>query len=551
MLTASITSVSLGLTATPAMAVDGLSPAPGVTADVTLGAELTAPAVGFDSGIERDAPFTAVPHDVVLGVGASESEIMLNWITAQGLTGQAAQLSVNGSFDDAITVQAQTENVDIVNTEGDSRKKEEGAYIEYRAGAVNRVTVADLAENTTYSYRVGSEADGWSEVQTFNTGTYGDKWNFLFFGDTQLYNTHDDRAEELAAWEANLATATTENPETSFILSAGDQANHSNWDEHSAYISPETLRNYRLAVNNGNHDNYNIDAYETMYPRPNTVDENYFFEYNNALFLSLDSNDYKDLDEDVEFLRTTVAEHGEGKDWIILTYHHSTYSQAYHMDDARIKYQRERLTPVISELNVDLVLGGHDHIYTRSHLMNGFTPVTEGVGEAGDVLYPKQGEVVYVAANSSSGSKFYDFYDFEEGARFDTGLTFQETYDQQKIRTYTALWDQDYVQDYTNVEVTPQGLTVTTKDAVSGELVDQFTLAKKDRELESEVDPTQGDLSSTGTPSTDDGSATASLSSVGGILAPLLAVLGLIGGFFLAGGASTDVAARLGVDLPL
>ena len=84
-------------------------------------------------------------------------------------------------------------------------------------------------------------------------------------------------------------------------------------------------------MNNGNHDQYNYDAYNAMYPRPNQVDENYFFEYNNALFLSLDSNDYLDIDDDIAFLRDTVAAHGDDKDWIVLTYHHSTFSQAYHM----------------------------------------------------------------------------------------------------------------------------------------------------------------------------------------------------------------------------
>lgn len=530
MLTASITAASLGFSLTPAIADEAVTVA-------------TAPSVGFDSGVERDAPFTAVPHDVVLGVGATQTELIFNWITAQGLTGQVAQISLDDTFADPITVDAVSENVSIVNTEGDSRDRAEGEYVEYRDGAVNRATVDSLAENTTYSYRVGSEADGWSEVQTFNTGTYGDNWNFLFFGDTQLYNTHSNRAEEVQNWANNLERATTENPGTSFILSAGDQANHSSWDEHSAYISPETLRNYRLAVNNGNHDQYNYDAYNAMYPRPNQVDENYFFEYNNALFLSLDSNDYLDIDDDIAFLRDTVAAHGDDKDWIVLTYHHSTFSQAYHMDDARIKYQRERLTPVISELNVDLVLGGHDHIYTRSHLMNGFTPVDAGrEAVVGETLNPKAGEVVYLATNSSSGSKFYDFYDFQLGQRYDTGLDFQETVDQKKIRTYTAVWNQDQVQDYTNVELTPEGLTVTTKDAVSGELVDQFTLSKQDRDEESEV-PVEDDK---------DGDNATGSSNLGlaAILAPVLAIFGFVGGLFVGGGSLAEFFANLGVKMP-
>ncbi|QNP94886.1 metallophosphoesterase [Corynebacterium wankanglinii] len=217
-----------------------------------------------------------------------------------------------------------------------------------------------------------TDKDGWSKEYTFNTGTFGDKWNFLVFGDPQLYSTKD-LAKQTAGWNNTVTQATKRFPESSFLLSVGDQANHSALQEHGGFISPDPMRAHRTVVTMGNHDYYHAPSYEAMYNRPNVEDENYWFTYNNALVINMDTNDWEDFDDDAAFLRKVVKEQGTDKDWVTLTYHHSTFSQAYHQEDRGIQYWRERMTPVISELDVDLVLGGHDHIYTRSHLMNGYT----------------------------------------------------------------------------------------------------------------------------------------------------------------------------------
>jgi len=208
-------------------------------------------------------------------------------------------------------------------------------------------------------------------------------------------------------------------------------------------MSPDAVREYRTVVNMGNHDRYHAPTYEAVYNRPNIEDENYWFTYNNALFVSLDSNDWKDFDDDVAFLRKVVKEQGADKDWVILTYHHATFSQAYHQEDRSIMYWRERMTPVFSELDVDLVLGGHDHIYTRSYLMEGHNPVDTGrEAKIGETVAKQPGQVQYVTSNSASGSKYYQFFDFKKGERDeDTKHEFGQTVNDKTIRTYTAFWE--------------------------------------------------------------------------------------------------------------
>ena len=132
-------------------------------------------------------------------------------------------------------------------------------------------------------------------------------------------------------------------------------------------------------------------------------------------------------------------------------------------------------------MDVDLVLSGHDHIYTRTHLMEDQKPVDfNNPVPNGGTVEKKKGQVQYVTANSSSGSKFYKFFDFKEGKRDETDAntwTFEDTVRAKNARTYTAFWNQNGVPDYTNVEVTPEGLKISTFDMQDGQL-ESFTLKR-------------------------------------------------------------------------
>ncbi|MFR8873728.1 MAG: hypothetical protein ACLVHV_09875 [Oscillospiraceae bacterium] len=46
------------------------------------------------------------------------------------------------------------------------------------------------------------------------------------------------------------------------------------------------------------------------------------------------------------------------------------------MDDD-ILSRRDTLVPLFQELDIDVVLMGHDHVYTRSYMMDGLTPMTD------------------------------------------------------------------------------------------------------------------------------------------------------------------------------
>lgn len=63
--------------------------------------------------------------------------------------------------------------------------------------------------------------------------------------------------------------------------------------------------------------------------------------------------------------------------WVITIFHHPPYTKGSHDSDdtrgsdRRIGLIRKHVLPVLERHSVNLVLGGHSHVYERSHLLNG------------------------------------------------------------------------------------------------------------------------------------------------------------------------------------
>ncbi|XLN84794.1 metallophosphoesterase family protein [Corynebacterium tuberculostearicum] len=223
--------------------------------------------------------------------------------------------------------------------------------------------------------------------------------------------------------------------------------------------------------------------HDEHFSNPHQADDirDHYFERNNVLFIGLDSNASSDADiaRHEQFLREAIESRGADNDWIVVGMHHGPYSQGTHYFDKDVTNLREKLTPVLSELNVDAVLSGHDHIYTRSHLMKNNKPVLpEKKPQRGDVLEPKDGEALYLTTTTAGGGKYYDFTDVNnkkhKGARM-------ETIDPKLAHESTAMWRQDYTEDYMRVDVSDDKLTFTTFNEGDNTLVDKVSLKKKDR----------------------------------------------------------------------
>ncbi len=427
--------------------------------------------------VAADVP--AQISDVVMTIGADETERNLAWYSDSVADEVAQVVPAARLVDGAFPATGATEVSSASGTATDGQR-------------YHHATLAGLAPSSEYAYRVGSAADGWSAVTTFRTGAGDGDYSFVFIGDAQI-GASGNAASDTAGWKQTLDVAERAFPDSEMVFSAGDQVNTaSNEAQYEGFLSPDQLQRIPLVTNIGNHDVASL-AYEQHFNLPNVSAEHgkpdagraggdYWFVYDDTLYISFNSNDQDDAGH-AEFAREVIAEHGDEARWKVVTFHHSVYSTASHSDDSDIITRRADLPPALSALDVDLVLMGHDHVYVRSYLMSGTTPVDAGAEPAADVT-PTGDEVLYVTANSSSGSKYYDI---KQGP-FD----------------FAAVQNQEYTPNFTNVEVSGDAIAMTTYRSADMSVVDAVTLRKPTPEPTDPTEPSDpADPSDPGTDPSD------------------------------------------------
>ena len=343
--------------------------------------------------------------------------------------------------------------------------------------------VTGLEPSTSYLYQVGSDEGGWSGVHRFVTDAAEGDWRFLAFADVQI-GVDNEIAQQGVQWRDAANASTIHYGDASFLMLMGDQVN--GWvgteGQYDEFFSPEQIRAYRTGVVKGNHETYPGRAGESHFAEhfnlPNDDgDHNYYFEFNNVLVIGLNSNlkDQKGLDTQAAFVRKAVEEHGEGKDWIIAATHFAPYSHGGRYNNSEIVAMRNTLGPVFSEVGVDLVLSGHDHMHNRSHLVNGTeATIPAELAAPGDVLNPAEGDVLYMTLSTAGGGKFYDFTD-RNGKKY-RDMTIEEARDRDLGQPTIAWWNQDRTPDYSVIEVSPHALTVRTHNVYDNSIVDEVTL---------------------------------------------------------------------------
>lgn len=328
-----------------------------------------------------------------------------------------------------------------------------------------RVTATALSPNTSYSYIVGS-GSAVSGVYSFTTGDSA-SYRAVFVSDAQI-GASGSSLSDMVGWEKTLSASLERFPDTSFILSGGDQVDYYLQSEYDAFLSSPLLRQYPLATAAGNHENLSGSRLHTYYyNEPNesavygvtSAGGDYWFTYGSVLYLVLNSND-PSISEHDAFIRQALEANPDAG-WRVLMFHHSLYSSAGHTYDSTVKSLRTGLTPVIDKYGIDLVLSGHDHCYSRTF------PLRDGVTQAGGT--------VYITAGSASGSKYYALNSTPEA--------------------YAAVRLQPEVPTYLMLTVSAGALTLDVYRTDTQALIDTFTLSKPQASAGSEATaPTFSDV---------------------------------------------------------
>ena len=355
-----------------------------------------------------------------LNPGNDTTEINLNWYSTGAPAGKVAQVRfIRGTL-----------------TAGTELLEKTGAVSEASAGyTAHKVTVTGMKPGFSYQYAVSSDGTNWSEAYDFKVPAASGAFKFAVIADPQLTQGNIDANSRYPAVGTTTAAGWLETMTkivaagVSFIASGGDQvdASSGNEVEYTNFFAPSGLRSLPVAPVAGNHDNHvHFDYHYNLPNRQTFADEtvatsmrrNYFYLYNNILFVVLDTAPYPNSKSATEpyitkfenTLTAAKAKHAGKYDWLIVQHHKSTASVADHLADTDIQYYVEAgFEKLMSDHNVDFVLAGHDHVYARSYPLSG--------RDGGKVSVPNKTfsgntwnnpiDPIYLTFTTGSGLKYY------------------------------------------------------------------------------------------------------------------------------------------------
>lgn len=324
--------------------------------------------------------------------------------------GEDAATSVNVTY--TTKVETDKTTIAVTKTAGGETKYFEGTSYQGIGGKyIHEIVVTGLEACTEYSYVVG---DGFNECSgTFKTALeQGDEtvFTFAYLADTQVSNA--DNAEALGA---TLAKVNEMNPD--FVYLAGDitdrATNEAQWEwlfnNNGAFPTggQDMFANSLIAVTQGNHDN------NEMYQHINAPEEAgkivYSFDYGTMKFISLNLEAAKsDADARAQqeaYLREAVADAKANSQWTVVGFHKSLYTGASHIVDSDIIAARKFWAPIFAELDIDMVLQGHDHVYSRGFVTEEGANANPDKDENGVIIQPDA--PLYMVGGHAGGLKWY------------------------------------------------------------------------------------------------------------------------------------------------
>lgn len=440
---------------------------------------------------------------IAINPGADATQLNFTWQTQSDNETPTPVVKIGLSKNNMRAVHGYTQKVDTKYTNG----------VQYVS---NKVTVTGLVPGNTYYYTVVKNGVE-SPVRSYTLSNTRDV-KFLVVGDPQIGASkgQTQNGEKLVAdagaantaarndgysWDRTLDIAYGQNADLDFIVSCGDQVNKTGKvkeEEYASYLSASALQYLPVATTIGNHDSLN-DDYSNHFTTPNQTGlgktqagGDYYFSYGDILFVVLNTNNYNAA-EHKESVDEAVKAYPNAK-WRIVTFHQDIYGSGLDHSDTDGMILRTQLTPILDEYDVDLVLQGHDHTYSRSKMLYGdgqthdsykFQLNAEGDDYDWDhaydtttdeniALYPEEGDtaaserldqfhedndcytiedvqgnkvvdpkgILYITTNSASGSKYYELLENQQ--------------------SYIAARSQNWLPSYSVVDVKGNDLTITT-----------------------------------------------------------------------------------------
>ena len=481
-------------------------------------------------------------EQIVLTPGSDASQLNFGWYS-KAADNAKVRISKSADMSDA---------KEFTGTANDSKEIDGQTYYS------NKVTATDLEENTTYYYQYLLDGE-WTNAEKYTTK---DTKNFSVFyvGDPQIgaskgqtaSESTDKQTAELAArndafnWNKTLEAATAKFPDVSFMLSAGDQINQTDVSteaneleqayEYAGFLNADALKSLPVATTIGNHDSKS-ENYKNHFNNPNSFVEEtspsvagngYYFTYGDVLFMVINTNNYNCADHE-NLINKATTENPDAK-WRIVMFHQDIYGSGLDHSDSDGIILRTQLTPIFDKYDIDVVLQGHDHTYSRTYQLTGdgqehtAYPVEDSdqkynnsnaeylaQNQCYNIVDKTSGTVtdpegtIYMEANSATGSKFYEL------------IAEQQDYIAARSQTWTPTYS---VIDFTTADDgSSTSFTINTYDVTTGDKIDDsYTITKTlatddtdntdtDNTDTDNTDTDNTDTDNTDTDNTDNGNA--------------------------------------------
>lgn len=338
-------------------------------------------------------------------VGASDTELRFNWLSPSAKKGQVV-------LKDASTGETKTFEAECT------------ASVTVPGYYVNKAAASDLTHDASYTYQVGND-EGWSPEYAYQCPAENpDGLTFLVTADAQIGQSDMEEPSVTAErWDSVLTRLVDYVPEASFLFHLGDQvADFGSQTHYELFLDHLALYRIPLAPVVGNHDvanptsieenghpggpyfyeHFNVPNRSAVGQSQYDQDGNYYFIRGNVLFIVLNSSTSQGYEAQEQYAAQVVAEHPDTR-WRILVQHYPAYPGASrsHTDC------KEYLARIADDNDIDLILGAHDHVYSRTAFVNRLCETLNDYPySSGSVVTNPEG-TLYVTCSTSSGCLYH------------------------------------------------------------------------------------------------------------------------------------------------
>lgn len=352
---------------------------------------------------------------LTLQPGETDSAVNLNWYAPTGTEKAIVK------FGDRI-VEASVEELHTPTKVDKNKYTDTGKM-------VCKATVDGLTKDTEYQYQVSYD-DGktWSEINSYKTAKENE-FKFGFTSDPQIKENGESNKEgwnssdgtNQTGWATMLDKLMQEN--VNLVVSAGDQVEDQSWgksSEYAAFFAPKEMSSILYAPAVGNHDRHYMFADHFNLPNEMLVDgsegvlsqvKTTFRGQNSGTSQSHGNYIQATADEIANQSESNgVTPNAEGQYDFTERREMETKGNYYYLyDNVLFVTLNTGAYPggndaekVMDEFDVDFVLGGHDHVYSRSYVLKDGQRNSERL----DTINDPDG-TIYLTGNCCSDMQYY------------------------------------------------------------------------------------------------------------------------------------------------